>query len=392
MNRRLTWITIVGLSFTLHKLSDWFLLRISNVEGVTDFGDLKAVLKSAVCAEGDLGTLVAKSELATKCGYIYGEWFLRTLSMTPLTESHGFLVAWFLIGLLAVVLGMYCSVLYRHSRLLAYFALICVNSPPVILLIERANLDILIYLLIAISAWGMSRSNLIMTLLPLSTASMTKFYSLPLLFLVALKQRSALSRWTTSLIAVLVSLKVGLELIGSEAQVPRPTFVAFGLPVFGLYLDYFGIQTHPRVHDALGLILLSCSGAVIWQTQRKSWLRVPKCSLVAPCESYESVMNCLCASTFLICYVLGSNYDYRLILLLIPALSFIKETRDHNFTSVMFISTTILAMWGSINLVIQPIGDIAILFWASVLAFSIFSEVGAVAANFRSAQPRNRRT
>jgi len=149
------WSLAVAICFGLHWISDWYLLRFLGVREDLDSGlhfyDSFATLKFANCAKE-----IPIDERAPACGYIYGRLLLHLIKLFAICEESWMMVGWALLLSIAIVLGLLLGSLQQSSSALSVVAIVSVNSPPVLLLVERGNIDGLILSLLALSAWTMA--------------------------------------------------------------------------------------------------------------------------------------------------------------------------------------------------------------------------------------------
>lgn len=372
--RVLAWSLILFGSFVAHKVSDWYLLRISLLSGPSDFSDLRNILESVTCATASSGDFNS-AELVSECGYIYGSSLLRAVAFLGLSESMAVTLGWILVACFSIALGSVISLTSSSYRGANVLALLSVNSPPMILLVERANFDIVIFILLVLSCWAISKQRPLVSLATLCLATITKFYTAPLLFWSAWKQRSIETKAVGFAAAIGASIWILPELTGASARIPRPTFVAFGLPTFGLYLSHYGISLHPRLQDALGIMLLGLMCLLIAMIRRSSGFNFPYLRLLSPETNFASVISSVFSLLFLVCYLSTSNFDYRLFLLLVSVLSYLKLAKVKAVMSATLSGLLVVALWTSITSSLQPLGDLAILFWAGLLTLSLLSEI-----------------
>jgi hypothetical protein len=80
--------------------------------------------------------------------------------------------------------------------------------------------------------------------------------------------------------------------------------------------------------------------------------------------------------TFLICFFSSVNVDYRLIFLAYPALKEALCCKENKYRYFLF-SMLILAFWfGDNAFFLQPLGDLAVTFWASQLTIKLMIHFG----------------
>ena len=164
------------LFFVLMQLTTWIPLRYWHIWGGGNFIDSQLILNWSKCYE-TMGNYVFKS-YGDCSGYVYGSTLLKVLSFFKVsvstTQAFGFLLMFILA--LSISYKMNTLVKYREDPLI----ILIVLSPPVLLLAERGNFDVLMFGLISFAGLLFARNYQVWALIPLCLATLIKFYSLPL--------------------------------------------------------------------------------------------------------------------------------------------------------------------------------------------------------------------
>ena len=241
--------------------------------------------------------------------HIYSDWWLA-LRWLGLGREHNFLVGSVWVGTFA--LTAWATVRPRHWREALWLAALLV-SPPVLLAVNRANNDLVIFVVLAGCAvaatsarWG--RSLLGVGCLALATG--LKYYPAPaaLAFLWVRPGR----RMPAVVLGAL--LAAGLALASVWPQVARGRLtVPSGVHVMGapLWWREFGWSDNAA---ALPGVLVIVAGAVALTLGRVT------AGLAERGEPRERLRAALGALVLLTCFAAGVNYAYRWIFILWPAL------------------------------------------------------------------------
>jgi membrane-associated HD superfamily phosphohydrolase len=96
-------------------------------------------------------------------------------------------------------------------------------------------------------------------------------------------------------------------------------------------------------------------------------------------QSNFSTLLCISFSLlFLSCFLAGSNYDYRLLTLLVAGIIYLQYAKLSNLLNFTFYGLLMIAFWCSIlaisNAYSQFIGDLAVNCWASI-SFGLLLQV-----------------
>jgi hypothetical protein len=238
------------------------------------------------------------------------------------------------------------------------FIILIVLSPPVLLLAERGNFDILMFALIGSAGLLFGRNLQIWALIPLALATLIKFYSLPLFLLFFLLNDNKKKKLTTFVLATSVSTRVFLDFELIQTTFPSGYSWKFGASIWARYL------TQLNVHD-LGELVNNLSGLVILSLVvgftlfiLKKWMRVN-----LPQDSGQQNKRILFYSfyaTHLSCFMLGMNFDYRLIFLAMASMIYLDSFRKAKDTnSILILLLTLMSVWLTYpSTGLEPLGDL----------------------------------
>jgi hypothetical protein len=361
----------------LNWFSDWLILRISDLHLVPNFNDLRLVLASSDCASG-FGYFTFSENISKACNYNYGFSLIRFFHVFGIKFDHANVIGFLFLTLMISILVLIHLKLGARSVFENAIIFLILMSPISAFLIERANFDILIFAFVVVGSLLISGSKTNLGLLAIFIASLIKFYTLPLLFLVFLFKSSLFNR-LFGLFLFLLGTSVAvhdIRLIQAGLSFPRNCSASFGNPVLFVCFREAGIDIPNQIQNVLGIFLFIIVSLILFNLNFKetySFKIYRRISLIGrKCD----VLFISTGFTFLICFFSSVNVDYRLIFLAYPALKEILTCRETKRRIFLF-SMLILAFWfGDNAFFLQPLGDLAILFWASQLTIKLMIALG----------------
>jgi hypothetical protein len=272
-----------------------------------------------------------------------------TNACAPWTGPFNYPSLWLRLGAIGITsasanwIGIVFIVLFCVSLLLIFntqtfvtgiVAFIAAISPPVLLGLERGNIDMLIFSVLVSSLFLLAKATgfgaLIISSGLIAFLSILKIYPV---VSASIFIRQRLGWWGIGLTGVLVVVGLlslgGLDELKAIAQnTPQQLSLAYGaLPIF-LFASNHGLLQNVDA-SALRTIaacfaLFVAGSAIIVSLLRPNILRdfVPNLD-----KSSEAIVAMACMSIFCFTFVLGSNFDYRLTFL-IGVLPFLLKVYD----------------------------------------------------------------
>lgn len=341
--------------FLFLQSTGWPLLVRWQIKGHLNYIDLNSVLGSADCFRV-IGFDIYNYPIGHECAYNYGSWLMRIISFIGLGENHTNLVGSIFIVAISFLLAFIMSrVPLRRTTLL--FGLLMFISPPIMLLLERGNIDSLIFILIWIAAVVFSPGRPHASLALVVLSALFKFYTVGLAALLVFSVRSKYSVivWMS---AVVIAIAQILSDFSSGPGFINTEWTSFGAPVFGIYFKYLDIDIPYLLSLLIGCLLLVIAIWFIsrsWSPFSKLYSDLIKTSLSSIYSYHLFIFFSVVHST---CYILGMNFDYRLIMLSISNFILLSQAKLESATKLTIGLSTVFIMWTSYNLQIsQPIGD-----------------------------------
>ena len=349
------WFTrrvILFLSITTFYMwlyfSQWWLLKVQNdLGGGRGYRDLDSVLNAARCYER-IGDAVYST--AETCVYQYGVFLLQFIQFFNLDSINLVLLGGlFVLLVFLILLGV--AVFSVRTNRQAVVAFLIVTSPGPWLLFERGNFDLLIVILVFLAAVFINSRLSILAILFITLTALMKFYTLPLLLVYILIEKRATLRIVAAISICFVTPIILFD-ISRSPSFPNPTFVAFGLPSPGLWVNFFASRygvpielSGPYLYFLGYLIFFACTYFIHFSSLRKKFSFQPY--LPSTDSTLSKNVFLLFSSLYLFCFIAGMNYDYRLTFLIISLL-LLNVVFPKNQPSRWFLSVQIGALWATI--------------------------------------------
>jgi hypothetical protein len=337
------------------QVTTWIPLRYWHIWGGGNFIDSQLILQWSKCYETKGNLVFLKNGECS--GYIYGSTLLKVFSFFKVDASMTQVLGYLLMFVLAVTISLSVSTFetYRHHPII----LLVIISPPVLLLAERGNFDILMFALIGLAGFLFGRNLQLWALVPLTLATLLKFYSLPLFLLFFLMNKNRKQKLITSALGLAVSVQVGHDLQIIKSSFPSEFSWKFGASIWTRYLTQLDIpELGEAVHNTSGLAILVLVVIVTLVILKNIKIPTP------PINSDNRSMNLIFyvfLLTHISCFIFGMSYDYRLIFLAIASLIYLNAYCIRlDTTSSFILALTLISVWFTYpSTGLEPIGDLA---------------------------------
>ena len=339
--------------YLFQDFSSWPLINYVNAQGPFIYVDTHTVLIYASCFS-QIGQAVF-TEGVNCGGWTYGSGILRFLNFIGATQEHvdliGHLFTYSIV--FTFVYFLYLTRTIKFAQVTLFLGFI---SPPIWLIMERANFDALIYLMVFVSAILFTKNLEILSIVTLFLSALFKFYTLPLLIIPFI-----LSKKVYTKLSSVVALIVGLSLILLDFSKMTGVIIQagnnhFGMKIIGNYLGKIGISINTYSSYLLGAFLLLVCIIFLFYTLRKYEPAILQLQLfLDPIKTIFIFMS----STFLLCFVAGLNVDYRLVFCIAstPYLMMVLRSSLRYTVFVLFI----IGCWLCYPFgIFQTIGDLAL--------------------------------
>ena len=317
---------LIALCLLADAFDWWDQITLGNSTS-TEFSDLQQVTASAQCLAEDSNRNLYESTCDPGGRpYNYPLIWAQVLSRLGVDIS----ATWGLGIVIIFVFGVsIASITYRvlpreiEWSTFAAFVLSAL-SPPTFLLLERGNIDALVFSVLVIAAFSVLSHHPIAASVGFAIATFLKIFPLPSVLALG---RLPQSRRTAAIIFGVVlgfgvlTLLRSLEFLVSGT--PQPLEGGFGAPHFFMIvwnlLEFPGSSYGPRIFGVLSLVSLSLLYLMII---RRCKARRHCSALRAMPEQIDGHNNgatlmVIGLGSFLGAYIVGTNFDYRLVFLIL---------------------------------------------------------------------------
>ena len=344
----------------LNYLMDWPLVLLANLR-IPNFIDLKAVLLSIECAKS-ADPSSSLDSIFTTCNYIYGSPLLFFGKYLGLNSVNTGFYAWLLLVISSSLIGLftYLSISNFKKSLIVVSLIIC--SPALSLLFERANIDVMIFILVILSAWLYARKQFVISIAIIFIVTLLKFYTLFLLLILIYFHISKKNYYVLIPITAITALNVIFDLVRIE-KVPAGGRAQFGTGVFFWYFDAVGIHIDKAIWILIGIVITLTVTYLLMKVPQ-DYVSILSSKFNFRSSSTSEVAIGWSSIIFLSCFLVGFNYDYRLVFLAFGGLLLFQDNDSTN--KFLWEITYFIALWGSsgIGLTFDELNDKTQMFFA----------------------------
>jgi len=346
--------------FIIMQATTWIPLRFWKIWSGVNYFDLNLVLNWSDCYKKYGNLIFANSSDASGCsGYIYGSSLIRALAYFGIDSKYTVLVG----SLFIFLLSLSISLVTRRGAGGGTFQfpnIIIVLSPPVILIAELGNFDILILLLVLCASLLLSNNYHYPALLLVTLSSVMKFYTIPIFALLFLFSKNRVQKVMTILVGLLVIIRVVMDLKLIKSNFPSGFYEQFGASIWPRYLEnshFHGLGN--RINLIIGIVIFIMLYLLILNLIKKHKLSM---DLFVTGNEKERLLFYFLFGTHLACYFAGMNFDHRLIFFALSSIIFIKSlSKRGSLLFKMIILLVIVALWLTYpGPGLEPIGDLAL--------------------------------
>ena len=324
----------------------WPMLRFWNVANNGKFEDLVGLIAVSNCYEEEGMNVYTKGE--TFChNFFYGRFTLWLLSSLNFGDSFAIPIGFIFLATLSMILAKYFeSTLFANfdKPNAILFSSCIVVSPPLQLLAERANLDILMFLLIYSSAHLLHKTSRF-ALITIGFATLLKFYTLPLYLIIFFRNT--------------YSIKFRLFCFGMFLS--HCYWVYFELNFISSYKNFYEVSTSGVFHWQSAITFINNTVSINLtniETFRINLMfhlillylvhilsKTLNLNLSAYPNSKSRFLFYVFALIFLVSYFSSAGADYRLFLPLSAALALLSLYNTPSIIKTFLIEIVILALW-----------------------------------------------
>lgn len=360
------YLSIVAGVRALGEVDLWPWLGVPT--GPSTFFDTRNIMAALECRRLGFDPLVENPCDPWERPVVYPRTWLL-LRFLGLDQSDTTMVA---LVAIALFIGAYLWVLGRLTMGGGTLAAVAVCSPAVMLAVERANMDLVVFTMLvgAIVAWGRT-SHVRTAVSPMLVllAALAKVYPVFGLagFLASRQRRPMLAAAGCGIVFLIWAVVTRDDLIELAARAPQGEYYAYGARIlvsraFRLVVPggWEGGQTATQVIAALPIVLL---GLATW-----IWVR-RRIVVIDPSLGAGTLGFYLGSLVYLGTFLIGNNFDYRLVfvLLTLPQLfSWTTSEDPRNRLSAAALLSVIALLWvGSLSRFVATLDEL--FSWATAL-------------------------
>ena len=379
-------LNIVGFLVVLAIAAfDWWAPLTAGNATSERFQDLRQITATAQCLNID----PSRDVYQATCDpygrpFNYPSLLARVLAIFGLGSPDTEILGIALIGLFFIGTGAYAVLLgartARWATAVIWF--LAVLSPPTTLLLERGNIDALIFFLVGFAVILASRRHLVASGILLGLGTALKLFPAGGLAGIVNRHRpsAVIGFGITAAIGIALTIR---DILDIGQSTPQPIGNAFGaglllMPIWNtLHLPAYGIL--PRLLGLVFFVLITAGWLLLIARSRHKALTSLR-SLVQEAQVDPLIWAPLAigGGVFLAAYVAGTNFDYRLVFL-IPVVTAFLALHMNGVPGSLGLSLAFLApLWLSYAMPdrIQQAMDAILLvqvpFLAAIIAFGVW--------------------
>lgn len=345
--------SLAFISLCLLQLTTWIPLRYWGAWGGGNFLDSWQILRYGKCYE-TVGLSVYENSGTNCSNYLYGRTLLQLLSFLKIDVSQTQFLGYVFLLLLAVGLSMVFPIKSQKDCLT--FVLVLV-SPPIMLLADRGNFDILIFFILILVAKSVIRGNIYFAYGLLSFTVLLKYYTAPVFLLLIFYSKSTRDRIFGVVLLFTTAWFSFRDIAITEANYPHGSDAQFGFSVWGEYLNqYSSTQVNEIQKYAISAAIFSCILLVVLFTSKR--FRLQEIEIDVACN-WQTFAFWIFLAVSITCYFGGMNFDYRLVFYAATILLAIKVFP--NLLPQPMVNSLMIVLWLSFpSGGLQPLGDLVI--------------------------------
>lgn len=349
----LLFIAFYFLFFVGMQLTTWLPLRYWAIWGGGNFLDTWQVLRFSDCYK--LIQTEVYSDTGPCPGYLYGRPLLHFINFIGVSQSNSQVIGYLLMLTLVLIFAWVRADIQDTVPL--YLLLFIMASPPVLLLAERANVDIVIAMLIIVSCKLFYHNSRYLAYLFTGITLVFKFYTAPVMLLFLLLDKNNLRRVIGFVLLFICTNSAVADIRMTRTPYPDGALAQFGFSVWSKYFDltdrkWFNLATAISIDISI-LVIAAITLFVFWKFSGLKFIE-NKFEELSYLHISFLAMTLIHAS----CFILGTSYDYRLIYLIVATLLVSSmKLLPVNFSYLMNINLVFIIFLSYPSGGLQPLGD-----------------------------------
>lgn len=355
-------ILLIGVGISISR--NWNLL-MNNVGGKT-FGDLRIITSTAGCISDPSGddffdqscsSWATDSSAFPSLPYNYPKIWAEMLVKFSIDESQTFIVGLIFVALYStsIAIIIYISLSVLKNKILASGLLLFASlSPGALLGLERGNFDLLVFFILILGIAFSSTRISWMSVFFFSLASILKIFPIGSLLTLLTDKRNKYRYFVTALVITFLGMAIYFkDLIFIGQRTPLDTASSFGIAVLPLAVfrqfDEGGLSA--QITRVIGFLLFAFLATVIFLVVKCFSLSKIAVDFIDFCSAIsENVIArtfyIASIGTFGVSYLLGTNYEYRIIFLIpaLAALIIIAEKSNKLASALLIVVTSVFLL------------------------------------------------
>ena len=348
--------TSIFLFFSAMQLTTWIPLRYWSVWGGGNFIDTWQVLNFANCYK-EIGLDVYRIDVGDCSNYLYGRSLVQTMTFFNIGPELTQFVGYLFILVFAIVISSIFPVENKYDFV---WLVVVLTSPPILLLVERGNFDILVLVGILLSTNFTRKKWEIAALLTIFIITLMKFYTAPLLILFILFGKSMKVRIIAVTLFIISILLISRDIQITESAYPHGASGQFGMKVWGEYLNLYDLTSGSDTRNTIlsgAVFALFCLIAILIYRilPSKASFKLRDITILKKVTDKSQLF----ITTFICCYLAGMNFDYRLAILACAILAHVKTLEiSKRQPYFLFLALCLWLSYPSGGL--EPLGDLVL--------------------------------
>ena len=328
----------------INTQNNWLILEKLNMKGILHFGDLFTILKYSRCYDYMQDSIQIFDPANYCMNYTYGIFLVKFISLSGLDLDNTMVIGRALIILFCFTLS-FLVYSFKLNKIEIFMMVVLFANPFTFLLLERGNLDILVYAGIVFGAWLFARNHFFLAVLIVAFCTLMKFYA-GVVFLYFLLLKTTLLKYLTgTLIIVTCSLWAVKDFLSISTPFVQIKSFSFGLtllPSFFLKLSLTDVTLR-----ILGLVVFLISALLIYWAYRVSHQSQNYLDFTFKNDFSANVFS-FTSLIHLGCFLVFVSFNYRLIFLItalfILILSYNFQRKELKYCSMFLLC---VFSWGS---------------------------------------------
>ena len=377
-------LAIVVIALLCHVFEKWRWLKVPPL--LPKFSDLAVVTYTSECARlTQSWTMDSPTCHPAGLPYNYPSLWVRLFKVPGVTGSHTEAIGIALFAVVAACCYIIVKTIARNapksSLVLLVFILL---SPPTWLILERGNIDAIIFALLVVTVIVGKRTDGWRHVAVGLIAIATNLKVFPAASsLLAAGERVRVKFAMVGLFVLFGGWRLISELRILQLRTPQSREKSFGLNVLPQHLaNLVGESLQSRYARASGLAILALAALVavlVSRTMHAKQFRLDVLGIAAAIHSNRTHRSTwlVFGTTFIFVYMIGSNWDYRLVFIY-PLAAVLADVTE----SISRVRFLLLLIVGVVYMsypawYLQPVGDIvvlALLMVVSVITFLVVLE------------------